>query len=255
MSDATVRSAVLARLERAGCIAAEAEADELCSVAPSQTWLEDAVVRREAGEPLAWITGTSSFGSLTLRVDRGVYVPRQHTLPLAATAVDRLPTYGRAADLCTGAGAVAAYLGASRPFARVIGVDNDRRAVRCARTNGVTAFVADAGAALAGNAFDVVTAVAPYVPSAHLPLLARDVLAYEPQTALDGGADGLTIVRKVIVGAARILRLGGSILLELGGDQLESTTAALTSAGFDDITAWADEDGDLRGVAATRFTR
>jgi release factor glutamine methyltransferase len=83
-------------------------------------------------------------------------------------------------------------------------------------------------------------------------LLARDVRAYEPRVALDGGGDGLDVVRAVITDAARILRAGGSLLLEVGGDQLESVTAALLAAGFGDVEAFTDEEGDLRGIAAAR---
>jgi len=114
----------------------------------------------------------------------------------------------------------------------------------------VATLVGDAGAPLAPAAFDVVTAVAPYVPTDHLQLLARDVRAYEPRMALDGGDDGLDVVRAVVADAARILRTGGALLLELGGDQLEPVIPALGAAGFGDLEPFTDEEGDLRGVAA-----
>jgi len=111
--------------------------------------------------------------------------------------------------------------------------------------------VGHAGAPLVADAFDVVTAVAPYVPRDQLQFLPRDVQAYEPAAALDGGHDGLAVVRVVVADAARILHAGGVIVLELGGDQLGPATSVLTAAGFDDVEAVTDDDGDLRGVAAT----
>jgi len=235
----------------AGCVAPEEEADELLAAGWASDQLAAALTRREAGEPLAWITGTTWFCRLRLRVDRGVYVPRWHTEQLAIEAARRLPADGHAADLCTGTGAVAAYVTAVAPGARVVAVDRDPRAARCARSNGVAAVVGDAGAPLAAAAFHVVTAVAPYVPTDSFQLLARDVRAYEPRAALDGGGDGLDVVRAVIADGARILRVDGALLLELGGDQLEPATQALVGAGFDGIEPFTDDEGDLRGLAAT----
>src|SRR5207248_11063975 len=125
-----------------------------------------------------------------------------------------------ALDGRTGAGAVAAYLAAQTPTAAVIGIDRDVRAATCARRNGVPTAVADLAAPLRNREqFDLVTAVAPYVPTWALPLLPADVQRYEPRIALDGGADGLDIVRQVIAAASRLLRPGGWLLIEVGGDQ------------------------------------
>jgi release factor glutamine methyltransferase len=244
------RDAVVARLERAGCINASEEADQLRAATTTAEQLEAALTRRAAGEPLAWITGRTSFCGMTLHVDPGVYVPRRQTESLAEKAGARLPATGRAADLCTGSGAVAAHLRAVAPDARIVAVDSDPLAVRCARSNRVTAIVGDLGAPLASDSFDLVTAVAPYVPTGALAFLPRDVTDHEPRAALDGGADGLHVVRRAIADAARLLRVGGSIVLEIGGDQLDPTTAALADAGFAEIEPWSDGEGDLRGIAA-----
>ncbi|MEY2435332.1 MAG: release factor glutamine methyltransferase, partial [Acidimicrobiaceae bacterium] len=97
--------------------------------------------------------------------------------------------------------------------------------------------------------FDLVTAVAPYVPAGELRLLPADVQRYEPRLALDGGADGLDLVRRVVAAAQRLLRPGGWLLVEVGGEQDEALSQALEAAGFDRITPWRDSDGDLRGLA------
>ncbi|MCU1451556.1 MAG: methyltransferase, partial [Acidimicrobiales bacterium] len=157
---------VVRRLIAAGCVAADEEAAELRTAAPDEAALEAWLRRREQGEPLAWITGSMLFCGRRLRVEPGVYVPRIQSEELARRAAALLPDRGRALDLCTGVGAVAAHLMAQVPTATVIGLDVDERAAACARRNGVPTAVADLAEPLRGDGqFDVVTAVAPYVPT------------------------------------------------------------------------------------------
>lgn len=246
-----VLAATTGRLRRAGCVAADVEARELVVGAPDPPTLAHWLERRERGEPLAWITGTTRFGAAHLRVAPGVYVPRPQSEELARRAEAALPPGGRAVDLCTGSGAVAAHLQARVPTATVLGIDNDPRAVACARGNGVLAVVGDlADPPVAVGRADVATVVAPYVPTDALPLLPADVRRYEPVAALDGGPDGLVLVRAAIGAARRILRPGGWVFLELGSDQDRAVAPWL--AGFAEAHPWYDADGDLRGVAARR---
>jgi len=244
-------AAVVERLEAAGCVAADEEAADYVALAPDEATLEAWLQRRERGEPSAWITGTVVFGGRSLRIDSGVFVPRDQSQELARRAAAVLPDAGRALDLCTGAGAVAAHLRAEVPTATVVGVDLDRRAAACARRNGVFAVVADLDTAIRpATTFDVVTAVAPYVPTGDLRLLPADVQRYEPRRALDGGADGLDVVRRVVAAAARRLRPGGSLFIEIGGTQDVALAPTLAAHGFGVVTTWRDDDGDLRGLAA-----
>ncbi|HEX6237207.1 MAG TPA: HemK/PrmC family methyltransferase [Acidimicrobiales bacterium] len=240
------------RLAAAGCVAADEEADELTASAPDGATLEAWARRREQGEPLAWIVGSVQFCGRTVHVDPGVYVPRWQSEDLARRAAGLLPAGGRAADLCTGAGAIAAHLAAESPTATVVGVDIDPRAVACAGRNGVAAVVGDADGPLRPGAFDLVTAVAPYVPTGELPFLPADVQRHEPRRALDGGHDGLDVVRRVVAEAARLLRPGGWLVTEVGGEQDRALGPTLAACGFDAATPWFDEDGDLRGIAARR---
>jgi release factor glutamine methyltransferase len=243
--------AVVARLEAAGCVAAHEEAADYVALAPDTATLEAWLQRREDGEPSAWITGTVMFGGRAVHVDRGVFVPRDQTEELARRAAARLPDGCSALDLCTGSGAVAAHLRAAHPDATVIGTDLDARAAANARRNGVPALVTDLDAALrSGTTFAVVTAVAPYVPTADLRLLPADVQRHEPRLALDGGGDGLDVVRRVVAVASRRLRRGGWLLVEVGGDHDHELAPDLARAGFHDVTSWRDEDGDLRGLEA-----
>lgn len=246
--------AVVERLRQAGCVAAEEEAAELRATAAGDGDLLDALVdRRCTGEPLAWIVGTIRFCGVPVLVHPGVYVPRGQSEPLVWEAVRRLPHDGVAVDLCTGSGAVAVVLARCRPAATVVAGDIDPLAVACARANGVAASASDLASGLPPSSVgraDVVTAVVPYVPSDALPFLPRDVLAHEPRHALDGGPDGTRLLLRAAEAAARLLRPGGSLLLELGGDQAERMGPALSSLGFEDTTVLADEDGDTRAVVA-----
>ena len=247
---------VVARLAAAGCVAPAQEAAVLVDGVADGAALEARLVRRERGEPLAWITGSISFCGLVLRVDPGVYVPRLQTEELARRAAGLLGAPGRALDLCTGAGAVARYLRAAVPGTAVVGVDLDPAAAACARRNGVPTLVGDlAEPVRAEAAFDLVTAVAPYVPTDELRLLPADVVQYEPRLALAGGADGLDIVRRIVVAAAERLSPGGWLVLEVGGEQDEVLSPTLAARGFDRVVRWWDDEGDLRGLAAQAATR
>jgi release factor glutamine methyltransferase len=242
---------VAARLRAAGCIAADEEAREMIDAAPGDAVVERWVARREQGEPLAWIIGRVRFCGLDLIARPGVYVPRPQTEDLARRAAALLPAGGRAVDLCTGTGAVAAYLKHAVPSAKVVGVDRDPKAAACARSNGVITFEADVDDDFAEpHTFDLVTAVPPYVPTAELRTLAADVRRWEPRGALDGGPDGLDTARRIVSAAARLLKPEGWLVIELGGDQDEQLAPTLADAGFGAVEPWYDADGCLRGLTA-----
>ena len=250
---------VVGALERAGCVAAEEEAAELvAAAAASGVEVDDLVRRRSTGEPLAWITGRTSFCGLELRVDAGVFVPRSQSEPLALGAAAAMPPTGVAVDFCTGAGAVAAVVRAHHPTAVVLATDIDPAAVACARTNGVDARLGDLDEPLPpewrGNV-DVITAVAPYVPTTALHLLPRDTIAFEPRHALDGGAAGTDVVARVIERSAAWLRAGGALLVEIGGDQAGPVTALMEASGFAVDDVLTDEEGDERAVVACLSVR
>jgi release factor glutamine methyltransferase len=248
------RGSVAVRLANAGFVAAGAEAAELVAAAGGDgPRLESMLSRRLTGEPLAWITGRTTFADQEILVAPGVYVPRWATEALARRAVELLPGDGTAVDLCTGSGAVAKVLAVARPDARVVAGDVDARAVASAVANGVEARQGDlfdaVPADLAGSV-DVVVAVAPYVPTDALALLARDTLTFESRRSYDGGPDGTDVLRRVVAGGPRYLRPGGWLLLELGGGQAESLAPHLRSAGFVDVVTRVDEEGDVRAVEA-----
>lgn len=241
-------------LAEAGCIAAHEEAGELMRAAGGERGvLADLVARRSRGEPLAWLTGTVTFCGVELAVAPGVYVPRPQTEPLALRAAALLPPSGLAVDLCTGVGAVAAVLAAAVPGARVLATELDTIAVRCARRNGVQVLRGTLDEPLPRELerrVDVITAVVPYVPTDALSLLPRDVQAFEPRLALDGGADGMGLLQEVARRSPRWLRTGGWLGLELGGHQAEPMARLLTGLGFLQAEVMADADGDPRAICA-----
>jgi len=248
------RDAVTRRLAEAGCIAAWEEAGELIQAARGdRDALEAMVSRRTKGEPLAWLIGTVAFCDLTLCVAPGVYVPRWHTEPLARRAAALVPPSGVAVDLGTGAGAIAAVMSAAEPTARVIATELDPEAARCARRNGIVVvegWLDDPLPQELGRRVDVLAAVVPYVPTGSLRLLPRDVQAYEPQLALDGGAAGIDLLTDVACRSTRWLGAGGWLLLELGGDQAEPIEQLLREIGFTAPEVMADEHGDPRAICA-----
>ncbi|HYM50823.1 MAG TPA: HemK family protein methyltransferase [Candidatus Limnocylindrales bacterium] len=249
----------MARLSGAGFLAADEEAAELLASAGGDAELLEALItRRLTGEPLAWITGSARFCDLAIRVDPGVYVPRWQSEPLARRAVERLPSSGAAIDVCTGSGAIARTLSTHRPGARVVASDVDPRAVACATANGVEVYRGDLFAPLPRSLegrVDVVVGVVPYVPTPELARLQRDTFAFESTRSYDGGPDGTDILRRVLRDSPRFLRRGGALLLELGGDQADWLGDDLARCDYVDVRVLVDEDGDVRGIEASRGGR
>jgi release factor glutamine methyltransferase len=246
------RGAIESRLRVAGCVAADAEAEEIYQVARSdEARLREIVDRRCSGEPLAWLLGSVRFCEESMRIDPGVYVPRWQSEPLALMAVARLPESGAAVDLCTGAGALAVVMARRRPNARVVATEVDPLAVECAVRNGVEVFLGDMTSNVPRELFgfvDVVTGVVPYVPTDELSQLPRDVLEWEPIWSLDGGENGTRLLIQAIVESAALLREGGSLLLELGGDQARFLSPVLEELGYGQVEVLVDEDEDVRGI-------
>jgi release factor glutamine methyltransferase len=246
------------RLAEAGCVAPEDEAEELLAAAGGdKSLLWGMAARRVVGEPLAWITGGVVFAGRWVIVHPGVYVPRWQSEWLARRALQLLADDGVAVDLCTGSGAIAAVLAAARPGARVCGTELDEAACRCARANGVTVYQGDMETPLPAEVIgkvEVITAVVPYVPTDELEYLPRDVLAYEPVTALNGGPGGLQYLQRAAQAATWLLQADGTLLLEAGGSQDVQLEPALRALGLTIAARHHDEDGDLRGLEIRRVT-
>jgi release factor glutamine methyltransferase len=143
-----------------------------------------------------------------------------------------------------------------RPRAAVVATDIDPVAVACARRNGVDAHLGDLAEPLSSllhEKVDVVTAVPPYVPHGELHLLPRDVREREPAHALDGGPAGTDVLVRVAEAATRLLRPGGSVLLEIGGDQADEMKVVLGELGLSEIRVHRDDEGQDRAIEAHRL--
>nr|WP_028929133.1 putative protein N(5)-glutamine methyltransferase [Pseudonocardia asaccharolytica] len=230
---------VVARLRAAGCVFAEDEARLLIAAARTPSDLEAMVDRRAAGLPLEQVLGWAEFCGLRIAVEPGVFVPRRRTEFLVREALVLLRPGAVVLDLCCGSGAVGAALAAAGDRVELYAVDIDPAAVRCARRNlaaaGARVYEGDLDeplpAALHGRV-DVLVANAPYVPTEAVGLLPPEARVHEPPVALDGGADGLDVQRRVIAVAPRQLSPGGSLLIETGEGQALRTADAMARNGL-----------------------
>ncbi len=219
------------------------------------------IKRRRAAEPIAYILGEREFYALPIRVDRRVLIPRPDTEALVEVALERTrdrSMYGAAVDLCTGSGCVAIALAKQRPTWSVTATDLDEDSATLAWENVVRTGVAHHlrlllgdlfDAVPEGERFDLVTANPPYIPSGDIATLDADVRDYEPRRALDGGADGLDLVRRIVEEAPARLTQGGILAMEIGHDQAERTEALFLARGFRETQRRRDYGGHERVVS------
>ncbi|MEV6655349.1 putative protein N(5)-glutamine methyltransferase [Streptomyces sp. NPDC051219] len=250
------RSVIVTRLRAAGCVFAEDEARLLISTARTPADLAAMVDRRAIGLPLEHVLGWAEFCGLRIAVDPGVFVPRRRTefLVRQAAALARDGRSRRArpeavvVDLCCGSGAVGAALAADLGRVELHAVDIEPAAVRCARRNvapsGGLVYEGDLyqplPAALRGRV-DVLVANAPYVPTGAIGLLPPEARVHEPRIALDGGADGLDVQRRVTAAAPQWLAPGGHLLIESSGRQAPATVENVARSGLIPRVVTSDE--------------
>lgn len=260
--------AVVARLRAAGCVFAEDEARLLADAARSPAELDTLVERRVSGLPLEQVVGWAEFCGLRIAVDPGVFVPRRRTEFLVEQAVALVrptakalvqptagplvqPTAGAppvVVDLCCGSGAVGAAIAAALGRTELHAADIDPAAVACARRN----LAAAGGRVYEGDLYqplpatlrgrvDVLAANVPYVPTEEVGLLPPEARTHEPLLALDGGTDGLDVLRRVAAAAARWLAPGGHLLTETSERQAPRAVEAVAASGLTPRVASSDE--------------
>jgi release factor glutamine methyltransferase len=229
------------------------------------------VTRRRAREPMAYIVGAREFYGRSFRVDRRTLVPRPDTETLVDVALERTRAVSmsmRALDLCTGSGCVAITLARERPTAFVVATDASEDALAVARDNSLRLGASNvalrsgdlfaalehargsAGQPGAGRRerpgsgvkcrFDVVTANPPYIPSGEIAGLMADVRDFEPRLALDGGGDGLAIVRRIVTDAPAHLDRGGVLAIEVGAGEAPDVARLFEQAGFANVDVRRD---------------
>lgn len=248
LSSAPDRDGIIARLRAAGCVFAEEEADALLVSAADPGALHRMIEQRIAGVPLEHVVGWVDFCGLRIAVAPGVFVPRQRTELMVEQAVARIRPGATVVDLACGCGAVGLALAIRVGDVRLYAADVEPAAVSCAAANlarvGGHASCGDLYDALPPSLrgeVDVLVANVPYVPTAAIALMPPEARLYEPMVALDGGPDGLHLLRRVADGAPGWLAPGGHVLVETGTAQVPAALAALTTAGLD-ATVVADEE-------------
>ncbi|MCX4822923.1 putative protein N(5)-glutamine methyltransferase [Streptomyces sp. NBC_01142] len=241
-------SVIVTRLRAAGCVFAEDEAQLLISTARTPDDLATMVDRRVDGLPLEHVLGWAEFCGLRIMMDPGVFVPRRRTEFLVGRAAVLAPPRAVVVDLCCGSGALGAALAAALDRVELYAADIDPAAVRCARRN-----VAAAGgqvyegdlyeplpAALRGRV-DVLLANVPYVPTEEIELLPAEARIHEARVALDGGSDGLDVLRRVTAAASRWLTPGGSLLFETSERQAPHAVETVARSGLIPRVVTSDE--------------
>ncbi len=246
------RAVARAALREAGCVFADDELAVLTEAAGDGAQLTALVRRRVLGEPLEQVVGWADFCGVRVRVRPGVFVPRLRTRLLVREAAAAAVPGAVVVDLCCGSGALGLAVAHRVPGVELHAADVEPRAVACARAN-----LAGVGRVHQGDLFAalpaelrgrvaVLLANVPYVPTAHLPLLPAEARLHEPAVALDGGADGLAVFRRVAAGAGDWLAPGGVVLAECADGQVDAALEALRRAG---LAARVVTDDDLEATA------
>ena len=270
------------RLKAAGVEMAQLEARELVCFAADKTReqffrdltlyaykevedrVEELTRRRLSGEPVAYIIGEWEFYGLPLDISREVLIPRSDTEVLAERAILLTRAAGdgaRVLDLCAGSGCVGLAVAANAPDCRVVLADLSEGALRICKQNvrrnqlnaRVTCVQADAMTAPAPALwdFDVIACNPPYIPHGDLANLDVSVRDYEPWGALDGGEDGLDFYRAVSARWGTALRLGGTLIFEVGIGQAPDVEQIMAQNGFENIVTHQDTRGIWRVVEGT----
>ncbi|RJO68231.1 putative protein N(5)-glutamine methyltransferase [Nocardia panacis] len=250
------RVGIVDQLRAAGCVFAEEEARLLTEAAGSEAELAKLVARRVSGTPLEYVVGWAEFRGLRVRVWPGVFVPRRRTAFLVELAAAARPV--TVLDLCCGSGALGLALVREVPGVELVASDIDPVAVDCARVNleavGAQVYRGDLFESLPvtlRGRVDVLLANVPYVPTEDIVEMPPEAREHEPRGTLDGGPDGLDMLRRVADGVLDWLAPGGMLLIEISAAQAESAVAELTRRGLAAAIA-ESEEYDATAVVGVR---
>lgn len=227
--------------------------------------MRDLVNRRAKREPVAYLVGYREFFSLEFRVTADVLIPRPETetLVMEALAVAKPLPAPAVLDLCTGSGCVAIAIAKHCPTATVTATDISPAALAIAADNAMKHKVServsfqegDLFASLAPDPmFDVIVSNPPYIPSADIATLHADVQQYEPRLALDGGRDGLDLIRRILIDAKSHLKPGGWLMCEFTPEQAATILALATEHGYADAAIVKDTAHEPRFLRARLAT-
>ena len=226
--------------------------------------IRELVARRARHEPIAYLIGRREFFSLEMEVNRDVLVPRPDTELLVEVTLKALQSQAtpNVVDVGSGSGCIAIAVAANHPGARVFGLELSPAALVVAMRNAESRGVSDrvqfeesdllAKLPPAAQPADAVVANLPYIPSHELQDLMADVRDHEPRLALDGGPDGLALIRRLIQTVPSVLRSSGFVALEAAPSQIPLVAELLDAAGMTDVQSHTDLGGHLRVATARR---
>ncbi len=218
------------------------------------------IKRAADGEPVQYILGETGFMESVFKVDRRALIPRpeteilvQHVLTCKSLWETETPAI---VDVGTGSGCIILSIAEAKPDGRYLAVDTSEEALKLARENAATLNVdervhfvcADLSDVVEPESMDAVVANLPYIPSADCDRLSPEVRDHEPRSALDGGEDGLDIIRDVVQDAGIVLKNGGMLFLEIGDDQGAAVISLMKESGFSDAAVKQDLTGRDRVV-------
>ena len=194
--------------------------------------------RRLKGEPLQYIFGVAHFRNLILEVGPGVLIPRPETEELVDVVLSKCRRGAKVCDVGTGSGAIALAVATERPDTKVTAVEISAAALPYARKNidwlrpdNLELVESDLLSGLAGRAFDVIAANLPYIAERFRPDLQREVVEWEPGSALFAGDDGLSLIRRLLAEAPRHMAAGACIILEISPEQKSELAGIVGSLG------------------------
>ena len=220
------------------------------------------IVRRQAGEPIQYITGEAEFFGLPFAVSPGVLIPRPETEHLVEEVI-RLAcafTEPRIADIGSGSGAIAVALAHSLPQTQIVATDTSPKALAIAKQNAIRNqvqgriefFEGDLLAPLAGQSFHIIASNPPYIPLSDLNSLSVEVREHEPHAALFAGDDGLSIYRRLIPEARKLLVPGGWLVMEIGYGQQPAIEELMPESKYGSVHFIADYQGIPRVAVGQR---
>jgi len=232
--------------------------------AAGRTEFRNLVRKRSEGVPVAYLVGHKEFYSLDFEVSPAVLIPRPDTETLVMTFLELAKPVADplCVDVGTGSGCVPVACAMHHPTARFVAIDISVPAAELASRNFAKHALAERIEVRVGNLLeplkpeespDFILSNPPYIPSTEIPKLERNVRDYEPHSALDGGPDGLDIVRSLVDQAAAKLKSGGKLLIEIGFDQGESVRALyLEDPNWKSVELRKDLGGIPRVIVMTR---
>lgn len=220
--------------------------------------LDALLARRKQREPLQYIFGTVPFYNVELKCDSRALIPRDETACMAEEAIKIIKenNFASVLDLCTGSGAIAAAIKYTCPEVSVSASDISPDALALAKENAknlncdIEFFQGDLFAPLKGKNFDLIISNPPYIATKDMEKLERE-LSFEPQCALDGGADGLDFYRDIATEAREHINKNGVLIMEIGFDEGDAIKAILARAGWGNIKCEKDYAGFDRVISCT----